>query len=154
MFGHFTTCMNNMVPSLPNVLTRADLMFVSLRVKFRCLYYQSFQRTIDVFFFHFLENVLGISGILEYLFIYFKLCSIVSTSFSKRINFPEAHNSIQRSSAFRWFLDFKVFEGFCNRKFGVIMVGLNAVSFNDEFCNRSFVSLFRRYIISLLDRIV
>ena len=116
---------------------------VSLRVNFRySLSVRIFEGLLQFPFFISFENFLNISAVLELPLIDFKLLWIVSASFSKSSNSPEAHNSMKRSSAFWWSLDFDFFEGFFNKRLGNIIIALNAISFNGEPCICSLISLF------------
>ena len=85
----------------------------------------------------FLEIVATIDGVFDGL----KSFWIVTPSCSKSRISPDVHNSIGHSNTFKDSLDFDFWDGFCSSKLDIIKIALNSMSFKDESCNHSFISL-------------
>ena len=86
---------------------------------------------------YFLEISATVDGVFDGL----KSFWIVSPLCSKCRISPDVHKSIRHSNAFKCSLDLDFWDGFCSNKLGIIIIALNAVSFKDESCSYSFISL-------------
>ena len=74
-----------------------------------------------------------------------KLFWILLAFFNNSSQLPDIHDS-RLSKAFKWSLAFEFFEGFCRRRFGIIIIALNAISFKGNLCNCSFIIYLLKWV--------
>ena len=86
----------------------------------------------------FSENCFEISPIV-FLDVFFgsRSCSCWH-SCNSSLRSPSCHIFNLRSRAFRWSFDFEDFDGFCNKRLGMIITALNATSFKGESSTQAF----------------